>query len=225
MTDTATETAPAAEAPAEKPAKVVVPPHACLCQQYRLVAKDDKDSVFATECGQTTKSVFAQGHDARLVSFLVDGHFDDYQIRRIADGNDTQYNTPAEAVAGVSEKLREKAEKATANRQAKEVEKTTRSAEREAKKADAAKEREAKKAAAALAKEQKAAAPKVTGAEVAAGSTTGDVAPLAEGQVRIKVGRWEYVADRNEDGGVTFVDGKGETQVRGDGDGYTVLEG
>jgi hypothetical protein len=230
MTDIATEapaeaSAPTETTPAPKPPKPVVQPHPCLCQTFELfgtetVNGEPEEVTYQSECGLNTKGTFAQGHDARLVSFLVDGHRDGYSIRQTVNGNATKFDTPAQAVASISEALRNKAEKATANMKSKQQAKQDAAKEREAKKAA----RQAEKAQAAAAKETKKAEAKNTG-EVVAGSTTGDVAPLAEGQVRIKAGRWEYVATKNADGGVTFVDGKGETQVRAEGDGYTVLEG
>lgn len=231
MTDTAEQTEATApeqatpEAKPEKPAKVVVQPHPCLCSTFEVVDPQDAEGVFAPECGLTTKSTFAQGHDARLVSFLVDGYKDGYSIRQTVNGKSTAFATPAQAVAHVSEPLRAKAEAATKNMEAKRDAKANAAKEREAKKAARKAESEKARAEKAAAKEASKGEPKATGAEVVAGSVTGDTAPLGEGQVRIKAGRWEYVADKTEDGGVTWTDGKGETQVRAEGDGYVVLEG
>lgn len=212
----------AAPATKPKPEKVVVPPHACLCQSYRLVG-ENKDEVYATECGLTTKSTFAQGHDARLVSFLVDGHRDGYQIQQILGDKTVDHGTPADAVRAVSEPLVKKAESATTNMRQRLADKAVKTALREANKLKRKEESDKAKADKAAAKEAAKTEPKQV--EVVAGSVTGDVAPLADGQVRIKVGRWEYTATKLADGGVTFTNGKGEVETREEGDGYTVLEG
>lgn len=225
MTDTATAPEQAEAAPTEgKPTKVAKQPRPCYCQSFELVDPEDTDTTFTTGCEQTTLSTFAQGHDARLVSFLVDGYLDKYQIHGLSGGKTVLYATPAEAAATASDALRDKAEKATANKVAKRNAVQERKDAREALKAKKAEEKEAAKAAKQAEKDAKANAPKATGAEVVSGSATGDVAPLAEGQVRIKVGRWEYVATQNADGGVTFTNGKGEVETREQGDGYQVLE-
>jgi sRNA-binding protein len=170
--------------------------------------------------------VFAQGHDARLVSFLVDGHKDGYAIQRTVNGSVTRHDTPADAVASISDALRDKAAKATQNAADRQAVKAAKAAEREKAKAERDAAKEKAKAEKAAAKEaEKAAGPKATGAEVVAGSATGDVAPLAEGEVKIKVGRWEYNATRLADGGVSFTNGKGEVETREEGDGYTVIQG
>jgi hypothetical protein len=207
-----------------KPAKAKKQPHACLCQSYEVANPKDDDEVFSTGCEQDTLSTFAQGHDARLVSFLVEGHFDGYQIRQLVNGETRTFGTPAEAVADVSNALQTKAEKATANRQARRDEKERKAAEREAakqakadEKAKAKAEKEAEKGA------SKAGGPKATGAEVAAGSVVGDAADLAPGQARIKVGRWEYTATIDAEGTATFTNGKGETETR-ERDGYQLLQ-
>lgn len=233
MTDIATqaaknvtegEAAEAAKAP--QPAKIVAQPHNCLCQSYELVGKEDQDEVFQTECGQTTKSTFAQGHDARLVSFLVDGHFDGYAIRQTVNGKATSFATPAEAVAHVSEALKGKAEKATTNRSEKDAAKKAAKDERESKKAvrqaDAAKKKADAAAAKEAAKADKAKAPKAVGAQVVAGSREGTEPQLAEGQAVIKVGKFEFVAQVAEDGTATYIDGSGAEQTR-ERDGYQLL--
>lgn len=216
VTEAVAEQTEETEAPAEeKAAPKGKQPHDCLCQSYEVADPKDADSVFTTGCEQTTKSVFAQGHDARLVSFLVDGHFDGYQLRQIVDGKTTVYAVPADAVAHVSAPLKAKAEKATDNRTARNQAKADAAADREKKKAEkkAAKE----KAAAEKAAAKEANAPKATGAEVVAGSTEGDQTPLAEGEVKIKVGRWEYNATIDDEGNAHYVDGSGEEQVRAPG--------
>lgn len=222
MTDTQTvepgtteEQAAKAEAlePA-KPAKVVKEPNPCYCQAFEVRGKDE-DEVFATGCEATTKSTFAQGHDARLVSFLVDGYFDGYTLHTVVNGTHASYATPEDAARTASEPLAQKAKKATENRKAKLDAKTEAAAAKEKVKAE--------KAAAKLKAAADKAAAKKNGGEVVAGSQTGDLPELAEGQARIKVGRYEYVATVDESGVATYTDGKGETQTR-ERDGYQLLQ-
>jgi hypothetical protein len=226
MTDVTEQTeteAPAEQAaPTEAPAEAKAPkgkqPHDCLCQSFEVADPKDEDSVFTTGCEQTTKSVFAQGHDARLVSFLVDGHFDGYAIRQVVDGVAQTFPTPADAVAKVSTPLRDKALKATENREARDKAKKDAADAREAKKAEAKAAKEKAAADKAAAKEAaKTDGPKATGAEVVAGSEEGDTTPLAEGEVKIKVGRWTYNATIDDEGNANYTDGSGEAQVRAPG--------
>jgi hypothetical protein len=226
MTDTAT-----APAEAEKPAPAPKT-RDCACKFYEVFAVDEAgnakpDEVFTTGCEQTTGSTFAQGHDARLVSFLVDGLADGYQIRRVKDGVETKYGTPGEAVSDISNALQTKAEKAWENRQAKMHGAAERKAARDKLKADkaAAKaEADAKKAQAKAeaAEAKKAAGPKATGAQVVAGSSEGDATELAEDQAIIKVGKFEFLATVDADGTATYVDGSGAEQTR-ERDGYQLL--
>jgi hypothetical protein len=209
---------PAEQAPAPKPD----PSHPCACGFYEVYNPKSEEEVFTTGCVQATKATFAQGHDARLVSFLVEGKGDGYEIRHVKDGVSTTYGTPGEAVADVSNKLQGKAEKAWENKQAKLTGAAERKAARDELKAKKLADKEAAAKAKADAKAAKDNAPKATGAEVVAGSTEGDQTELAEGQARIKVGRWEYVADVDEDGVATYTDGAGAVQTR-ERDGYQLL--
>lgn len=211
---------------AEKPPKVVKQPHACYCSTFEVGNYEDgnEEDVFTTGCNQTTKGTFAQGHDARLVSFLVDGYLDGYKLRQVVGNKATMFATPAEAARTASDALAEKAAKATANGEAKAKAAQERKDAKEKLKAEKA---EAKAKAAeekAKAKEAaKAAGPKATGAEVVAGSTEGDPADAPEGTTKIKVGRWEYDATIDPETEVaTYVDGKGE-RVEVERDGYRVL--
>lgn len=233
MADAAQDTATAeTPAEAEKPAKIVKQPHRCLCQSFEVgnfdPAKEgtEDEEIFSTGCTQTTMSTFAQGHDARLVSFLVDGHFDGYTLRQVVNGVSQTFATPADAAAQGSDALRLKAEKATANRQEKVTATEAKKAERERVKAEkdqakadakAAREKEKENAKAAKANE-----PKSTGAAVAAGSREGEPITGPEGTTRIKVGRWEFDAVIGENGAASYTDGKGEAQLV-ERDGYRVL--
>lgn len=208
--------------------KVVTKP--CLCSTFELRGAT-ADEAFATGCGQTTQRTFAMGHDARLVSFLVDGDADGYDIVQLIDGGTRSPASPYEALLPYGEKLALKAQKATENRQAREQAKAERETaratqrlEREAAKAAEKAAKAAEKEAQKAAKEAEKAAAKATGAEVVAGSFEGDRPELGEGQAMIKVGRWEYVATIDEDGNATYIDGKGDETVV-ERDGYKLLVG
>lgn len=213
------------EVPAEaKPTKKE--PHPCLCGYFEVGKYEDgnEEEVFTTGCQQTTLRQFAQGHDARLVSFLVDGHFDGYTIRFVQGGAVTAFANPGDAARSASDKLGDKAATATINRQVRVEAKAKKAAEREATRAARKAEAEKAKADKAAAKEAaKAQPPKATGAEVAAGSQEGDRPAPPEGKVRVKVGRWEYDATIDDNGTATFVDGKGDTQIV-ERDGYRLLQ-
>jgi len=215
---------------AKKP-KTSKDPHACLCSLFEVGMFDETEGtpdeqVYNTDCSATTKRTFAQGHDARLVSFLVDGHFDGYSIRMVQDGVATTFATPEDAARVASEELAAKALKATERRNEKEQVKRDRIEAKakatEAKEKEKAEKAAAKEKAAQEAAEAKAKAPKATGAEVVAGTKEGDQPDLPEGLVRIKVGRWEYEAEIDDDGVATYLDGKGDEQ-RMERDGYRLL--
>lgn len=213
---------------AEAPKVIKNLPKACYCSFFEVFGAEE-DEVFSTGCTQETKSTFAQGHDARLVSFLVDGHFDGYSLRLVKNGVSTGFSTPTEAAVTASAALGVKAEKATANRQARLDEKNAKAGEREAAKAAKAAEAAKKKAEKAAAKEKAAAdkaaaAPREVGAKVVEGSQEGGplLPPVEAGPAKIKVGRWEYDAEIDENGVATFTNGAGEVQTV-ERDGFRVL--
>lgn len=236
MSDTATETVEpgtteeqAAKVeemtPADKPEKApkADPAKPCLCSEFEVIDPKDEtgESTFTTGCNLTTKRMFGQGHDARLVSFLVESYLDGYQIRHIKNGVASTYATPADAAALASDKLRDKAAAATANGEAKIKAKKAKADEREAAKAAKA---EAKKAAEQAKKdkaEKAAAAPKDVPAKVVEGSQEGD-GPA--GMVRIKVGRREYDATVDGQGTARFLDEKSGEEVAIERDGYRLLQ-
>ncbi len=232
MEDTATETteAPAAEETQAKPVKVD-PAKPCFCSPWEIVDTKDEtgESVFTTGCDLTTKRTFAQGHDAKFVSFLVDGHFDGYTIQRIEGGAPVVYSDPVAAAALASDKLKEKAERAVANRQERinsakargEARDQARAEKRAAAEAEKARKAAEKQAAAEAKKAEKAAAPKDVAAQVVPGSQEGD-AP-ASGLARIKVGRREYDAVIEEDGSAKYNDEKTGEERTIERDGYRLL--
>jgi hypothetical protein len=223
-------------AQADKPTRApkVDPTKPCYCSCFEVgdfdpakVGTDDEE-IFTTGCEQTTKRQFAQGHDARLVSFLVDGHFDGYSLRKVEGGVAQSFPNPESAARTASDALGDKAKTATENRSAKLEAKKAKEVERAATKQAKADEKAKAAAEKAAAKEKaaadKAAAKSTPQAEVAAGSQEGDLPALTSGQARIKVGRWEYVADINaETGEASYTDGKGELATI-ERDGYRLLD-
>lgn len=183
-----------------KPVKVIKQPHSCLCSSYEVVDKTDDKQVFTTGCTQTTMSKFAQGHDARLVSFLVDGFADGYQIRQVRALSDGEtevidHDTPADALVAVSEPLAEKANRATLLRKDKAIAAQERKDARERVKA----ERLAEKA---KAKAERDAAKAAAQAE--------HPIPLQDGEVQIRVGETDFIARLDEDGNAVYRDGETE---------------
>jgi hypothetical protein len=233
MTDTEQTEAPVAE-PTEAPkvAKDALKP--CFCSYFEVgnfdpEVKDEDAEIFSTGCTQQTKRTFAQGHDARLVSFLVDGFFDGYDLRLVEGGVAVSFSDPAGAAARASDALRDKALKATENRGLKLEAAKAKKDEREKAKAEKAaayaKEKAEKAATKEKAKAEKdAAKASKPQAEVVAGSQEGDMPELLKGVVKIKVGRWEYDATIDQETGeASFTDGKGEPQTI-ERDGYRILQ-
>lgn len=233
---------PATDDKAEKAPKVVKQPEPCACSRFLLA--DEKDlkegeqpPLFNTDCKSTTMRVFAQGHDARLVSFLVQGEADGLTTLENRNGVHVRYDSAAHAASSISEALGAKAAAASERLKAAAGEKAereaARTATREAKAAEraAAKEVRAKEAAARkAAKPAKAAAPREVAAKVVKGSEEGGNTAPAEGFVKIKVGRGEYDAIESDaddgQGGTkkvfTFRNLRGEEETR-DADTVRVL--
>lgn len=212
MTDTQVEqptTEAANDAPEEKPAKVKAQPHPCACASFEVGDGTD-EGTYTTGCDATTMRTFAQGHDARLVSFLVDAQYDGYPIRRASgDGTVQPFGSAAEAAGVISPALQVKAEKAVANRDAKRKAAEERKAEKDRIKAEktAAKEKEKADKAAAKAAAKEADAPKDVPVKVAEHA----------GPARIKVGRREYGAVIDDNGAATYRDGDEERTIERDG--------
>lgn len=221
-------TAPATEAKPERTKKTALKP--CACSYFEIGTEFENEqgepdrTVETTNCTRQTHRIFAQGHDAALVSFLVKAEYDEQTIWRADGGLLTTYSGAAHAASSLSEALAEKAEKALANlrersaaKRDREATRAAATAEREAAKAKAREEKAAQKAAAKV----EAAPPRDVPVRVI------NEAPAqaeARGLVKIKVGRWEYDAEIDEAGNATFRDANGVEQTREQGT-YRVLEG
>jgi hypothetical protein len=128
---TATKTAPAPKS--LKP---------CSCRRFEVGTFDadqpDAPS-WTTDCDRSTHRLFAQGHDAKLVGFLVRGQLDGYEVRSTEGGVSVTYPDAVAAAGTISGALAAKArnmlrvakEKADAKAQ-REAEKATKKAEKQA---------------------------------------------------------------------------------------------
>lgn len=228
---TTEETAPVVEDKPKREPKPKPEPHACLCSFFR-VGEDLEDGTkneFTTECTSTTARTFAQGHDARLVSFLVSGELDGYKIwRNVTDTEIQVFEGAVKAAGTVTEALRLKADKALGNAKARREDIENRQAARKALQDSKAAEKARLKAEKAKEKAEREAAkpvkpPKAVAATVVAGSQEGDAVERValpepedgETAVTIKVGRNEYLATLTADGQtVRFMDKAGELQTR-----------
>jgi hypothetical protein len=140
---------------------------ACACRSFEFGSYDpdtEQDDTYTTGCKQTTTRVFAQGHDAKLVGFLVRAQLAGEEISRI-DGGRVSFADAVTAANTISEPLALKAQAQL----------------------DAAKARIAKKAAREAAKAAR------KSAKAAAPAAPAKPEPTTR-QARIKVGRWEYDA-------------------------------
>lgn len=216
-----------------KPAKVKAAPKACACRRFEVGEEWEENGQpmrgdDTTGCEQTTLSTFAQGHDAKLVSFLVQAELDGNTIWSTDGGLLITHGGAESAAATISAPLAAKA-KAALERG---VAASNTRKEREALKDTARKAKAAAKAAAKVEKERKAAETKAAKdaktakpqAEVVAGSQEGDTPQPREGLSSIKVGRWTYddaVIDP-QTGVASYRDGKGELHEV-EQDGYRLL--
>lgn len=112
----------------------------CRCSLFEVGEFDaEKDGAeFTTECDRQTNNLFAQGHDARLVSFLVRGQLDGYEIRTVQGGVSVTFPGAFAAASSVSEALGRKAEKMLAVAAKKAEAKAQREAAKKAKTKQAA---------------------------------------------------------------------------------------
>lgn len=173
----------------------------CICSSFDFGTygpNGDAESYtdYNTGCTQTTSKLFAMGHDAKLVGFMVRAELSGEEISRTEGGMRITFDGAVSAAAKISEALAAKAQAQL----------------------DAAKARLAKKAAAAARKAARGSAKKAEAVEEAP-----EVVELAPIEALIKVGRWTYPAqiDRNTRAATYKKKLGGEVTVA-DGE-YTVL--
>lgn len=142
----------------------------CECQTWSFGNYGEDGSAesfedYGTGCTQTTTKVFAQGHDAKLVGFLVRAELADEEIGKVEGGMRMTYQNAVHAAGTISEALAAKAQAQL----------------------DAVRARLAKKAASEAKKTARKSAKK---AEV----TSEPEAQPVWRSAKIKVGRWTYEA-------------------------------
>lgn len=127
------------------PAKSTLRP--CTCRRFEIGDFDPEQDGYqaTTECERTTKLLFAQGHDAKLVSFLVNAELDGYEIRTTEGGMSITFPGSVAAAKSISEPLGVKAENMLAKAKERAEAKAKREAEKKAKKDAAAEQKQAAK--------------------------------------------------------------------------------
>lgn len=211
---TTTETQTAEQPTEAKPTKTkkagkLVP---CFCRTFEVGEDIETNgqpdvTIETTGCDRMTNRTFAQGHDAKLVSFLVRAELDGKDIRY---GRDTGLVTTTDAVAAcrlVSQELAHKAKVALANGKDKDAKKAERAAAKQAKGAERAAALQAKLDAKKAKDEAKAAEQAAT--EPTQAPDTG----IPQAKTQAKVGRWEYSGTANADGSFTYINGGGQPKT------------
>lgn len=164
--------------------------HPCACSTFEAHTGDADDQnaeILTTGCARVTKNSFAQGHDAKLVSFLVQWQLAGHEIHSgRATGVLTSHGDAVAAAQTVSGALAVKAKAAITNRQAKN-------------------QRAAEAALKRLGKRHPAPA-ETEPTEVPAAAA---IIPTGPAVVRVRVGRWEYDATLNEDWSATYTSKSG----------------
>lgn len=109
----------------------------CLCSSFEFGVFDvETDEDYGTDCTQSTTKVFAQGHDAKLVGFLVRAELAGQEIRR----GSVHFAGAVQAASSISSALAAKTQAqldAAKARLAKKASKPLRGEVRIAKKAEA----------------------------------------------------------------------------------------
>lgn len=83
----------------------------CLCQSFEFGQfAPELDADYNTNCSQTTTRIFAQGHDAKLVGFLVRAELAGEEIRRNNGGVVHSFGSAVSAAASISDALALKAQ-------------------------------------------------------------------------------------------------------------------
>lgn len=186
----------------------------CACRRFYAVEVVDGDErSYSTGCLRETNNIFAQGHDAKLVSFLVKADVCGDEIWQYGsgDGHETKLAGAQSAAATISAELAAKAERAVLNA----LDKI--SARVGGKSADVA------KAAKAQAAAPKKVAVKVVSDAVEQLKDMGEpvlsalapaVGALAEDRRVVgKVGRWTYEGFELTTGGFSYTTNSGEAKT------------
>jgi hypothetical protein len=156
---------------------------ACACRSFEFGTYDpntEQDDTYTTECNQTTTRIFAQGHDAKLVGFLVRAELAGEEISLTDGGMRTSFGGAVNAAGRISEALAAKAQAQLDAAKARLAKAASREATKTARKS-------AKAAAAPEAPAQRHNPMNPGGAVVV------DLIPSSR-LANIKVGRWTYTA-------------------------------
>lgn len=159
----------------------------CACANFYAIETIDGDQrIYGTGCVRQTNLIFAQGHDAKLVSFLVKADLSSDEIRWNNNGVDHLQAGAAEAAAMVSSALAAKAERALVNALDKLAARRTPKAE--------------------------AAPPRKVAVKVTAEPESDAVSQLGE-WIDAKVGRWTYHGTAMETGEFAYETKSGEKKT------------
>ncbi len=83
----------------------------CVCAAFEFgTFEPNSDSDYGTECRRTTTNIFAQGHDAKLVGFLVRAELAGDEIRVNNNGVVHSFHGAVHAAGTISEALAAKAQ-------------------------------------------------------------------------------------------------------------------
>jgi hypothetical protein len=141
--------------------------HACECSKWEFDLDVERDDDYSTGCTAQTKRIFAQGHDAKLVGFMVRAELAGHDISRTDGGVLVTFGGAVHAAGKISEALAVKAEAMLTAQVAKATKKRHRT-------------------------EVKAAGAKLALAEYQeAKQAKAEIPPI---EAEIKVGRWTYPA-------------------------------
>jgi hypothetical protein len=197
--------------------------HPCECSNWDFDLDVDRDDDYNTGCKATTIRVFAQGHDAKLVGFMVRAELAGHEISRRSGGMLVTYGGAVDAASKISEALAAKAEAQLAAARARANKNKTARTQTKGDKADAIKARQAEAEAELLAKP--VIAPREVPVKVTEVTHPAPVVEVVEATTElasIKVGRWHYTARIEANGDATYSNKLGvkKTALAGT---YTVL--
>jgi hypothetical protein len=189
----------------------------CACSAFFAIEKDsltDKTDarIYGTGCSRQTNNLFAQGHDAKLVSFLVRADLASDEIRWTNGGVDHIQKGATEAARMVSGALADKAERALINALDRLAARRAPKAEAKAPKDVAVQVRQDIRQAIADATGVAAAQLRDMGEPVLSAPAPGPAAYAEVEQRRVtgKVGRWTYEGFELTTGGFFYTTNSGE---------------
>lgn len=170
----------------------------CLCSTYEFGTTETDPNTgepffegYTTGCRQTTTKIFAQGHDAKLVGYLVRAELAGEEINHNSGGVTHTWGKAVAAALWTSEALALKAQAQL----------------------DATRARLAKKAATEAKKAARKSAKAAAEPVVEAPKAVVEVVPASDRQATIKVGRWTYLATIQADGNASYKTKLGQSKT------------